>query len=1593
MRKFRPNALSLAVAIAISSSIIVTQALADRRLQIKSFDIRDNGHKEFTRSEVIVKPTSGDDQQPIPGSFTTTYPDQTEVRAGYDVPSEAFTDVLSGIEGGVSSVDLFATDDNEIAQKYTKVLKVGNEEIFKFTHDLAETKLVIEVRKGMTDQSSIAAVRAQSDDIQPLEPFTKVANPELLVGVLKGANERAGSLGEVDHYVALATIEVDKVEVNGRTFMRLIAAGDQPPELQRLGQSLFVNDEVLLAAATSAYARVHLLGEDLQQETLNKLLSCHKPVGYVVYVEDDTQAYPVPAGFPKLEVTETPGEIIVFRGQKQNPTDIAFIEGIYDVWMEEFYNSPRPRETIQVKKDRVKSYQYIIRSRQMAQLEELAAEHNNGIVKSEHTSLLYHGKLVTFAYYEYLQQTLTCAASDGADEFKFTMPHVRFVSSFITPTWMHIQLVKRFSFKPVLGNLLTNRDFIQNIHEIIRSDISVFSNDYFDDPFSEEEGFASKVTGRFAGQLIEMENELQALRATEAKLNDQKELTERTLTERTIVSVIPSGQKKQKISGQAQYCVDELAQIHNRFDSLADSKQERQDIRTQSNPKPMPEVLETLSAVEKALKMHDLDENDDVYLRRRGISENMQEYIRDARQLAENEALDILDDVEVVLDIRVNEEDDKTTRLTRVFITLNRNPLSEKILDAVLNRIDNIRWQYESKTQDEKEHKLIMLLANLHDKVEGSDPDMQAREQQSAVLEAVEKILNIKFDEWDDNAARLARVHTLLADHDVSEQLLDQIDQTLWKEDSKALNKKDLKYNKIRETLIYKVEDAYLDKHAREQQTILLRAVEDELSINPDENVAARESGRAFTVKLAKDLNVALEQDDNLSDQKDILRARVLELIEESNTAYDDEAARRSWNNAVAHQLNIEDYREDAIINDQNSLIEKKLLQLDDLVINTGQPDVNERIAAIENELDRQLTRLGPRPRYVLDRELANARRALENAENGLKEVYRELKTISGKHVLFAGKRSDLQHLPDQDDATLNRLMKQFQTDFGLAAGDEQTSEERLEDIRHFLREHSTEKRDEIIETPGARADLDIHIKEDDLSSLQKNDYFFSVTSHKKNHGPDETGTLEEALGELPLARKKYTQITEFLREHHKKFMDVINAMSEQRDAQENLDRKQQKIIDFGGIDEEAKTLHKHEMVELSLILKQKCEAVSKAEDALTNYNVAFLGTTEEAVDLKPDTSDTFRRRLDILRNRQVQLGGHDGTGGEIRQLIQEQARLEDELEPRKANIERIREVLKAAEEAVENDVAPSQFTPRQIKVLTDIHDFMQQHSLKKQALEAAMGLAELAEKRGGLIPYFPALGFADELQPLRLIASIGDGLTLDQASRIVEVFKSLKTTFPPPLNPGKDQPLNVPKKVHELVVRARRELQNGAQQYDDEIRGMGKTAIHFVECEPKELKSFSEYFAAHSASGHKIITLLREGLISKVELENYIKAVRSVDGYEPVEEFEHLLGYRRGIKLIHFRGVVHGLSEKSAEEFMQSAFAPVTVTTTGPAGMKASVAGMKEYAAVVIANYVLDDVAFENGRKTVAFLTNVQDTLTPYANAVGVSESELIKA
>ncbi|WP_422138546.1 hypothetical protein [Endozoicomonas sp. ALC020] len=1571
MRNIRPNALSLAVAVAISSSIIATDALANRRLQTKSVDISGNEQVEFTQSEVIVKPTLDDDSQPIPKSFTTTYPDQTEVRSGYDIPSEGFTDVLSGIEGGVSSVDQFETDENNVAQKYTKVLKVGNEGIFRFTHNLAEEKLLIEVRDSMTHQDLIRAVRAQSGVAWTLEPSTEMASPDHLVRVLKGAHERAGNLGEADNYVALATLEVDEVEVDGRTFMRLVAAGDQPPELQRLGQSLFVNDEVLLAAATSAYTQVHVLGKEIQQDALENLLSYHKPVGYVVHVEDETRAYPVPAGYPKLEVTETPGEIIVFHGQKQNPTDIALVQNLYR--FTNYFN----KDTAQVKKDKVKSYRYIIRSRQMTILEDLAAKHHAGLNFVEEVG----DEVEELADFEGLQQALASATSDGADEVEFTSQHVKFTSPLITPTWVHIQLLRHFGFKPVLRNFLANGLFVQNIHNDLIFLAS--SHDFSDDSPDLGEGFTARVIGDFVGQLLEMESALKKLRTIEALLAKQSELTDRFLA--SAAQGIGQNLRMEELN---QQLVDELAKIHGRVDALTNRivtlqreanqipllKKQVHDARTDatksrnaqtaaelgiedwddtqpleeqarlisrkineifrlvaataqsqkqaleehlaaigakliivplneddlephqqafrqqitsSEAKKVAEIKKRFTTIAAYLNIRDFDSHADIddqqehliqTLMKMGEQLNMEDYYTGLRQISLAAVLGIDLNEDRSLEDRTNLElmvHDKLFELSKLEDELEdiRTPGHPKVMPEVSRTLLAVESVFEKENLREENdvyyHRQVISEAI---RIYIREARQRSEEEALTVLKSMEGLLSIHINEGDDKAARLARVLSRLDGGDISNHELGQMDKILgWegkgpdlmgdleKDLERGLVRMDVVLHSIRDGLTFKVEES--DLQARERQADYLIALEDKLDIDPHENPAAQEREKTFIAKLANELRIGFEDDADLSDQKDTLRERLQELMKEVEKTYNNKGVKRVSNNKIADQLNINGYRNDASINEQKSLIREKLQQLNEEVFKVGQPDINERIAAIENALDRQMARLGPKPRYVLDRELATARRAVEEAGSELEAANHNLDAIRRKQLVPLGSHTDFKDTSEKDDTTFNRAMKHYQTELGLSAGEEQTNRERAEDIINFLLEFSVEIRDQIVAELRTKTNLDVRIS-GDPASLEAAHYTIAIKDHSDTYARDAT--------------------------------DEVDA----------------------------------------------------------------------------------------------------GLGNKIQQLIQEQARPKAGIEASGADIERLKKVLKAAEEAVKNDAGPFQYTPKQAKVLDAIHTFTQQHLLKKQALGVAMSLAESAVESGKTIPCLKTFDFNDEFAPIRLQAMAGDELTFTQASRIVEVFKSLKTIFRDyPFKPAEYHFRNAIEDAQILVRRARNEIKTASQQYDNEIRDIGSTGIHFIEHVPGDLKSFPEYFTARSASANKIMALLSEGLISKVELENYMKAVRGVDGYQTVAEFEHVLGYKHGVRMPEFRKVVQMLSDESTEAFMQSVFAPVTLTATGPAAMKESVVGMKEYAAAVIANYVLDDIAFDNGHRTAAFLDNVQDTLTPYANAVGLSESDLIKA
>ncbi|WP_422138532.1 hypothetical protein [Endozoicomonas sp. ALC020] len=2369
MTKTRPNALSLAVAVAIGSSIFGTEAFAERKLQTKSIDIPDNGHAEFTRSEVIVQPTLDDDLQPIPNSFTTTYPDQAQVRGGFDVPSEGFTEVLSGIEGGVSNIDLFETDENDIAQKYTKVLKVGNEGVFRFTHNLAEKELLIEVREGMTDQNSIAAVRTQLDDTQPLEPLTKVAGPEQLTAILKGANERSGNLGEVDNFVALATIEVDEVDVEGRTFMRLIAAGDQPTKLQRLGLSLFVNDEALFAAATSAYTQVHVLGEDLQKEALNDLLSYHQPVGYVLHFEDESQSYRLPAGYPKLEVEEVRGGVIVFRSQKQNPADIAFVESLYNLWREDDANNPTP-VTAKVKKDKVKSYQYVIRNRQMELLEELAEQYDTVVGRAE---------LITLTYYESLQQALTNASPDQADDFELTIEDIRQASSGVTTTWVQNQLEKHFGFKPIVKDLLANQLFIQDIQKVVTA-------------INQAHNGAPGVEGKFASsiskQLVKIESmqeELQTEARRLTRLRDQLKLTLKATTsvekqlralqlKRQVEDALaenrklrdelqnPSGEIQQEVKGvlsleqqirnaragalpieerlikekiraiyrpfaataksyeealkaepgaiggepniasvdednlsalqfvqqqlkknseefrknlaifevqlglvtnneddlQARYqailqhlqeqrleavkqhgqnqqeqeelknWLEKLQQeakriqqleknvgiaraiveehntkeaakpgIDNRdnsqpleeqvYDARADATKDRNaqtaaelgidnwddtlpleqqarlirkkiqeikppdfvteqtdektvkaqlagignkrrlisanedqlETRQQSIPehfeqneqkdwieklqkkadlvpllkklvhtlsrngrkakyalsalnlgiddwddnlpldkqfglivKKFSEIYASMAAagqsdegaltaepaaiggwrgiasvnqynpntllfIQQRLQQNEItlpksevrkkltifenylglvpENKDDLEARHQAIHQHLkqqaaeiarqpvqnqlehesdriqelEQQVRDARadatkarnaQLAAELAIDDWDDSqppeeqarlirkkiaemkpsvaatgkpdeaaatakpaaiggkrsmttingddldtlefvqqrellpqnEGLTDQEIREnlsfcegklglvpdnEDDLETRhrglqqriqeqsleieqqfmnfldehdgrktwLQLIKKQVDRIPILKKEaraavpiktqkynaqLAAVLGidgwddtqpieeqfrlirekiqeikqpvtatsiaptpvtgdtgeevgKTDNTRRASEPGTDDrddtqalEKKTRLISHkihkikqsvsaisiattplsatplatasiaptpvsatplattpviatgAAALHSREETlkekpaaierkqamtpedeNDPDARYRllqphlqnmlkltdqailnkdtalenrakpqstlqdrllrlselekelqteledirtpghprampevfgtlravervlEQEViyrkeddvyfhrlAVSEGIrmfiteakerseenalislyflEKILDLQSNEGDDKAARLERVRTRLDGGDISNYKLVEMIELLWCEldrhDLEALKgdlpETNLKLFTIRERLAFAIEES--DQRAIEKQAEYLLAIEDQLAINPHKNPAAIERGKAFTAKLAGDLQLEFEQDDNLSDQKDALKDKIQALREEVNEIYHDEGGKRISNNQIADRLNIENYGYHASINEQKSLIGAKLDQLDEEVFKAGQSGVNERIATIENELDKQMARLGPKPRYVLDRDVARARWAIKLAENDLDSAHRKLHKIGDKHLVFAWSLASQQHLSDEEKTVINRAMKEFHTHLGLDSGDSQPPQERMENVKHYLRGCSQEQRDNIVKELRAKTNRNIEIKGNVLSFTEEHEEFI-VDLHKKIPGLYGTGKFGGSLGELASTRIKNSLVRQFLVDHDRKNLKVTNAWFEKRNAQQKLDLKKEEIKRCRNTDDMAETIHKNEIARLNLALKLKSKEVSKAEEDLTDFHKTSLAPLEKTVGLKPDATDTSEHRVNALRHKQVQLGGHDGTGGRIRQLIQEQARLKGEIKAGKAKIERRKEILKTAEKAVEEEDGPFQYTPRQVKALDAIHKFSKEHPLKKQAIQAAIGLQEAAAYSGKPPPNFIGFDFDDEFAPIRLRAKVGNKLRIQQAGQIVEMFRSLETAFPLPLL-SEDRSRNVLREIQTLTTRAWIERNIGAKEFGDEIRSIGSAVIHCIEHQQRDLKDFSEYFAAHSASGGKIIALLRDGLINKVELENYMKAVRGIDGYLPADEFEHALGYRHKVNVPRFRAVVQRLDNEVAEEFMQSAFANVAVTAAGPTGMTESVVGMKEYAAAVIANYVLDDIAFENGRKTTAFLANVQDTLTPYANAAGLAESELIK-
>ncbi|WP_422452339.1 hypothetical protein [Endozoicomonas sp. ALC066] len=1706
MTNVGPNALSLAVAIAISSSVIGTEALADRRLQIKSVDIQGNKHVEFIQSEVMVKPTLDHDQQPIAKSFTTTYPDQTQVRAGYDVPSEGFTDVLSDIQGGVSTVDQFETDDNDVAQKYTKILKVGNEGIFRFTHNLEDSKLVIEVRDGMTRQDSIEAVRTQPGGIRPLEPLTKVASPEQLAGVLKGAHERAGNLGEADHYVTLAALTVGEIEVNGRTFMRLIAAGDQPPEPERLGESLFVNDEALFAAATSAYTQVYLLGEDLQQRALDKLFYYNQPLGYVVTVEDDTQAYPVPWGYPKLELTEATGKVIVFRGQKQNPTDLTFVESLYAPL--DGFDLNDNDHIAQFKKGKVKSYQYVIRSRQMELLEKFAAD-----LAIQHDAELEEDKMVLLAYYESVQQALTIATSYGTDEFELKVGHVGAASSAIAPGWMLFQLEKRFSFKPAFKDLLTSRHFLHNVQkgtDFVNKLMQQFA-------IGEDTTFVKKVMGNMARQHLELENTPEERRAKEAQLAELDTLKEQLaktaeLNEQNKKSLHAMSEAVERRAiaiehNEIKLRVEELEQrlednIELHCTKLKDLKNQNQMLQQEVDRIPYlkQEVLDVAAKTIRArntelaieLGMADWDDTqppeEQTRLIKNKIHENNQakaatftasgqpdkETVK-AKLAAIESELSITPVDENNLDARFQSiqqhmqhqatlANERTRRrLATIEGQLGLSPDNDADLEArhwaiqqrirqqgseVFQHLQQQSTRTDTAKAAEIKTRFATIAARLD--IQDFDSDADIETQQECLLEKIKTMnvqperlhhstqtiikqqdsensytrpeksalaappgqdqseLNEVITTEELNALRSTMHSTLLRNAALEEQLKDIITPGQSRATPEVLETLRAAERILQQSHINEREDIYYNRQiisedirryiteARQREEsgawIILQLLEDKLGIG--HRVSESDSTEAKLARVRTKLDGGDVSNDQLADIDQLLR-----MATDRPDLEGDPVPVDALLSDIRDCLNL-------LINESDQRARKRqanqLIALEDAlnispqhrdkeVFKAGQPEVNERIAAIENELDRQMARLGPKPRFVLDRDVALAKREIKGAENDLAAFHHKLNKLRGKNLVFAGNLADLQHIPDTENLALNQRMKEVQIELGLAASDEQTTKERLKDIRHFLQECSAEKRDEILGELRIKSGLDIQTT-GDPGLEEASDYLIATASCADSHGRNED---DEALGQLLYNRKRYTQLTDFLREHDRKSMKVADA----KNAQEYLERKKCEVIDPGDFDEQAKAERENEMAWLNLALEQSSDAVSKAETALTDFHKAVLETTEKDVGLEPAPADTLEQRLNALRNRKVEYGGNDGYGGTVRHLIQEQADLQGKIELRKADIERIKGVLKAAEQAVDSDSGPFQYTPKQVKVLDTIRKFTQQHPLKKQALEAAIGLEEAARESGKLTVMLSTFNFDDDFAAIRMQGMVGDKITFAQAGRIVQALKSLKTFPKSTLKPISFRPQSAIEHVESLSSWAIHQKKTGAQQYDDVISDMGKAAIHFVEHEPGDLKSFPEYFASHSASGNKIMTLLREGLISKVELESYIKIIRIVKivkggapGYPAQGELDYYMGRKHGVDMHHFFRAVRMLSDKGAEEFMQSAFIPVTVTATGPAGMRESVAGMKEYATAVIANYVLDDIAFENGRRTAAFLANIQDTLTPYANAAGILESELIK-
>lgn len=241
----------------------------------------------------------------------------------------------------------------------------------------------------------------------------------------------------------------------------------------------------------------------------------------------------------------------------------------------------------------------------------------------------------------------------------------------------------------------------------------------------------------------------------------------------------------------------------------------------------------------------------------------------------------------------------------------------------------------------------------------------QAEEDALKILQTVEEIFKIQVNKDDYKTARLERVRTKLVSNDVSEDMLNTIEDALSKEKMiPASVKKASKLRKIQGYLTYHVENT--DARVFNHQKDLLEMIEHVLLISSDINHGAIERGKAFVAKLANELGLTIENDDYLYNSKYVVGDKIQALITEVNEANGDEDVRRRRNNEMASQLNIAAYKDDASIDDQNFLIKRTLQQLNEEVSKAGIVSINEHITAIDTELDRQLACLGPKPRYVL---------------------------------------------------------------------------------------------------------------------------------------------------------------------------------------------------------------------------------------------------------------------------------------------------------------------------------------------------------------------------------------------------------------------------------------------------------------------------------------------------------------------------------------------------------------------------------------------------------------------------------------------------